>query len=136
MNELNSSLGIAQDSATALSSRPLVEGRAETSRPVENVAKAADDKKASDTGQKVDAELLSNVKANLTKLNDVIPVTSTNLSFEFDEQGDPPFIRVVDIESKEVIREIPTEEFRELAKALETFADKVSGKGMLFDQTA
>ena len=39
-------------------------------------------------------------------------------------------------ENDEVIREIPTEEFREVAKALEEFADKLSNKGLLFDRTA
>ena len=54
----------------------------------------------------------------------------------FDEKGDPPIIKVLDKENDEVIREIPTEEFREVAKALEEFADKLSNKGLLFDRTA
>ena len=43
---------------------------------------------------------------------------------------------MLDKENDEVIREIPTEEFREVAKALEEFADKLSNKGLLFDRTA
>lgn len=86
--------------------------------------------------QKDKKDLIAEVKQNLEKLNDYIPVTSTNLIFEFDEQGDPPIIKVLDKENDEVIREIPTEEFREVAKALEEFADKLSNKGLLFDRTA
>jgi flagellar protein FlaG len=86
--------------------------------------------------QKDKKDLIAEVKQNLEKLNNYIPVTSTNLIFEFDEKGDPPIIKVLDKENDEVIREIPTEEFREVAKALEEFADKLSNKGLLFDRTA
>ncbi|MCK8127075.1 flagellar protein FlaG [Pseudoalteromonas sp. 2CM39R] len=81
-------------------------------------------------------DLIAEVKQNLEKLNSYIPVTSTNLIFEFDEMGEPPIIKVLDKENDEVIREIPTEEFREVAKALEEFADKLSNRGLLFDRTA
>jgi len=82
-----------------------------------------------------DSELISEVKENLEKLNQFIPVTSTNLSFEFDDKGNPPFIRVIDKDNDEVIREIPSKEFREVAKALDEFADKLSNKGFIFDKT-
>jgi flagellar protein FlaG len=93
----------------------------------------------SDVSQKPSEEsndkLISEVKDNLEKLNQFIPVTATNLSFEFDEKGNPPFIRVMDKDNNEVIREIPSEEFREVAKALDEFADKLSNKGFIFDKT-
>lgn len=79
--------------------------------------------------------LSESVKLDLEKVNNFIPLTSTNLSFEFDEEGNPPFIRVVDKDSNEVIREIPSEDFREVAKALNDLADKISGKGVLIDKT-
>lgn len=80
--------------------------------------------------------LFAEVKENLEKLNEFIPVTATNLIFEFDELGQPPIIKVLDKQSNEVIREIPTEEFREVAKALDEFADKLTSKGLLLNQTA
>lgn len=94
-----------------------------------------------DDSQKLNSEserkaLIDEVKENLEKLNQYIPVTSTNLKFEFDENGEPPIIKVYDKESEKVIREIPSEEFREVAKALEEFADKLTNKGLLFNQTA
>ncbi|MCQ8877381.1 flagellar protein FlaG [Pseudoalteromonas shioyasakiensis] len=88
------------------------------------------------TEQKDRKDLIAEVKQNLEKLNEYIPVTATNLVFEFDELGEPPIIKVLDKESEEVIREIPTKEFREVAKALDEFADKLSSKGLLFDRTA
>lgn len=81
-------------------------------------------------------DMIAEVKENLEKLNKYIPVTATNLIFEFDELGEPPIIKVLDKESEEVIREIPTEEFREVAKALDEFADKLTNKGMLFNHSA
>jgi flagellar protein FlaG len=106
-----------------------------TLRPVEKATESLTkyDEKQSQTP---DGTLIAKVKSNLEKLNEFIPVTSTNLYFEFDESGDPPFIRVVDKENKEVIREIPFKEFREVAKALDELADKLSGKGLLFDHSA
>jgi uncharacterized FlaG/YvyC family protein len=81
------------------------------------------------------SDVISKVKNNLEKLNQFIPITSTNLSFEFDDKTDPPFIRVIDKDNNEVIREIPSKEFREVAKALDEFADKLSNKGFILDKT-
>jgi flagellar protein FlaG len=114
----------------------------ETARAIEKSSSPEDTKlrqQEQDTRldrQKDRQELVDDVKRNLDKLNEFIPVTSTNLSFEFDENGDPPFIRVIDTDNDKVIREIPSEEFRAVAKALDEFADKLHGKGFLFDRTA
>ncbi|QUI63000.1 flagellar biosynthesis protein FlaG [Pseudoalteromonas sp. A22] len=87
-------------------------------------------------GASSNEQLISEVKDNLARLNDVIPVTATNLQFQLDEEGDPPVVLVLDKSSNEVIREIPSKEFREVAKALEEFADKLTKRGVLFDRTA
>lgn len=108
--------------------------------PIEHADKieAQEQKQTSVNQQLAEAQQLQSidVKASLDKLNEIIPVTSTNLSFEFDESGDPPFIRVIDKDSDEVIREIPSEDIREIAKALDDFADTIKGKGLIFDHTA
>lgn len=108
--------------------------------PVEHANKieAQEQKQTSVNQQLAEAQQVQSVdvKASLDKLNEIIPVTSTNLSFEFDESGDPPFIRVIDKDSDEVIREIPSEDIREIAKALDDFADTIKGKGLIFDHTA
>jgi flagellar protein FlaG len=80
------------------------------------------------------ADFFADIKENLQKINDFIPVSSTNLIFEFDELGEPPVVKVIDKENDEVIREIPPQEFREVAKALESLADKLSSNsGILFN---
>ncbi|RJE77336.1 flagellar biosynthesis protein FlaG [Pseudoalteromonas sp. MSK9-3] len=105
-------------------------------RQIEESSKASSDKEEQSLDTPVDSQfLIDDVKKNLEKLDKVIPVT-TNLSFEFDENGDPPFIRVVDKGNDEVIREIPSEEFREVAKALDELADKLTSKGVLLDSIA
>ncbi|WP_419148799.1 flagellar protein FlaG [Pseudoalteromonas 'SMAR'] len=96
---------------------------------------AVDSKQTDQLDSNNKQRLIADVKNNLEKLNEYLPVTSTNLVFEFDESGEPPIIKVLDKKSEEVIREIPSEEFREVAKALDEFADKLISKGLLFDKT-
>lgn len=76
------------------------------------------------------------IKENLKKINDFIPVSSTNLTFEFDELGEPPVVKVIDKSNDEVIREIPPQEIREVAKAFENLADKLNTQtGILFNDS-
>lgn len=78
---------------------------------------------------------VSEVQEGLKKLNNFLPLKSTNLIFEFDELGDPPIVKVVDKESSEVIREIPSNELKEVTQALEDFVDKLDSKsGFLFNK--
>jgi uncharacterized FlaG/YvyC family protein len=77
---------------------------------------------------------IESVKESLNKVNDFLSVKSTNLTFFFDEKGDPPIIQVIDKDNDEVIREIPSKEFREVAKALKELADKLDSKGALVNQ--
>lgn len=81
-------------------------------------------------------DIFAEIKANLKKINEFIPVQATSLVFEFDELGDPPVVKVLDKSSQEVIREIPPKEFREMAKALDEVADRLTNsKGVLFNDT-
>lgn len=89
-----------------------------------------------DAGTGLNQEVIDDIKANLEKINQFIPIQSTDLVFEFDELGEPPIVKVLDKNSQEVIREIPPKEFREVAKALEDVADKMSNtKGVLFEDS-
>ncbi len=81
-------------------------------------------------------DIFAEIKANLKKINEFIPVQATSLVFEFDELGEPPVVKVLDKSSQEVIREIPPKEFREMAKALDEVADRLTNtKGVLFNDT-
>ncbi|KZN39517.1 hypothetical protein N480_01390 [Pseudoalteromonas luteoviolacea S2607] len=136
MKDVQSSAGVGSNNIVPTLEKTKPEEGTDTLRAIENASKVETARQKREEEGNLQSELFEEVKANLGRLNDVLPVTSTNLSFEFDENGDPPFIRVIDRDSEEVIREIPSEEFREVAKALDEFADKVSGKGLLFDRTA
>lgn len=119
----------------AVKEEKLEKGTALTAREAVDLNNAQNLKDQEDQEGKEDKELFVEVKDNLEKLNEYIPVTSTNLKFEFDDGGDLPIIKVLDKSNDEVIREIPTEEFREIAKALDEFADKLTNKGLLFNKT-
>ncbi|MBL1386284.1 MAG: flagellar protein FlaG [Colwellia sp.] len=119
----------------AVKEEKLEKGTALTAREAVDLKNAQNLKDQEEQEGKEDKELFVEVKDNLEKLNEYIPVTSTNLKFEFDDGGDLPIIKVLDKSSDEVIREIPTEEFREIAKALDEFADKLTNKGLLFNKT-
>ena len=119
----------------AVKEEKLEKGTALTAREAVDLKNAQNLKEQEGKEDKEDKELFVEVKDNLEKLNEYIPVTSTNLKFEFDDGGDLPIIKVLDKSNDEVIREIPTEEFREIAKALDEFADKLTNKGLLFNKT-
>ena len=69
----------------------------------------------------------------LEKINKVIPIANTRLVFEFDELGDPPIIKVIDKESKELIREIPSRDLDKVAKAFGDMVDTLNKSGALFN---
>lgn len=57
------------------------------------------------------------------KINEMIRVVDRNLEFTVDKDTDLTVVKVIDSESKEVIRQIPSEEVIQIAKAL----DKLQG---------
>lgn len=79
-----------------------------TSNPVQPVQKP------------VDPEAL---KQAAEKINKTIQSMATNLQFTVDDDLQMPIVRVMDSSTKEVIRQIPTEEVVAIAKAL----DKLQG---------
>ncbi|MDN0075836.1 flagellar protein FlaG [Crenobacter sp. SG2303] len=56
---------------------------------------------------------------SLKKLNDHVSLINSDLEFTTDKETDTPVVRVVDRGTKEVIRQIPSEEAVRLAQALE-----------------
>jgi len=78
----------------------------------------------------------SNVVNAVETVNKMLMVKSTNLIFEFHDKEDPPVVKVVDKENGDVIREIPSKELREIAKALNKIADNMgNSSGILFNET-
>ncbi|KPV97334.1 flagellar protein FlaG [Pseudoalteromonas sp. P1-9] len=117
---------------------------AQETKPVVGTDRAKDEKNLTQTllrpdestAALKDKSFFEEIKDNLKKINDFIPVSSTNLIFEFDELGEPPVVKVIDKSNDEVIREIPPKEIREVAKAFENLADKLNTQtGILFNDS-
>lgn len=73
------------------------------------------------------------VERTLDTINQLIPLKNTNLVFEFDEINEPPIVKVVDKDTDEVIREIPPQNIRKIAQALNDMADSLDKSGALFN---
>lgn len=69
------------------------------------------------------------------EMNQSGAIRNTSLQFVIEERGDPPVVKVVDTDSGEMIRQIPSELVVKLSKAIEEMADKENGRtGFLLDQ--
>ncbi|WP_158682647.1 flagellar protein FlaG [Idiomarina sp. OT37-5b] len=62
-------------------------------------------------------------------------IRNTSLQFIFEEEGEPLVVKVIDKESGDTIRQIPSELAVKLSKALDEMADKEAERsGFLLDQ--
>lgn len=64
------------------------------------------------------------------KINESLPASAQGLEFSVDEDSKQTVVKIIDLGTREVVRQIPTVEALEIAKAL----DKAVGK--LINQTA
>lgn len=95
---------VAQERASAVS-------RAQDSSLVEMPVKAV---KATD--EVIDAQTLSD---SVSKLNRAVKAIASDLQFSVDEETGIDVVKVVDTESKEVIRQIPSKEVIAIARAFD-----------------
>jgi len=70
------------------------------------------------------------VTSAVKKLNESLQQSAQSLEFEIDEESKDVVVKIIDRDTKELIRQMPTKEALEMAKAI----DKMVGR--LFDQTA
>ena len=71
------------------------------------------------------------VREAADKINKVLQsLVSSNLQFSVDQESGQTIVRVVDVETKDVIRQIPNEETLAIAKSLGKF------QGLLIEQKA
>ena len=80
------------------------------------------------------------VRQAVSRINEIVQSIQRDLSFNMDEGSGKYVIRVVDTESGELIRQIPTEEVLAIATQLREFQeDAVSeseiGQGLLFSDS-
>ncbi|HJV52667.1 MAG TPA: flagellar protein FlaG [Noviherbaspirillum sp.] len=66
----------------------------------------------------------------LKQINDTLKKLSQDLEFTLDEDSERPVVKVVDQQTKEIIRQIPTQEALDIAKALDRL------QGLLIKQQA
>ena len=110
--------------AAASQPRAAVTTGSSAARPVT----AAADSKA---GGKDDAQSeLKEVKQAVSEINKAMQFMSRELEFSVDTDSDRTIVKVIDQQTREVIRQMPTKEALEIGKALE------KAQGLLIKQTA
>ena len=90
-------------------------------------APARTDESASASGQPVDAGELASA---IEKVQDFTKTLANELKFNIDEDSGQMVVKIVDSATDEVIRQIPSEEMLEIAKALDQI------QGLLIKQKA
>ncbi len=82
----------------------------------------------------------SQLNTIVKELNDFVQVVQRRLEFSIDQDNGEVIVRVVDAETRDVVREIPAEEVREMRKRLSEVSEKLfqpDGKtAMLFQAKA
>lgn len=69
-------------------------------------------------------------------VNQFVNSQGRTLNFSVDEESGKPVVKVIDFETKEVIRQIPSEEVLTMAKAIKRLQEDLgSATGLMFDKT-
>ncbi|WP_333796299.1 flagellar protein FlaG [Rheinheimera sp.] len=108
----------------------LAVGKAEAKLPSSQNETEVEAEKTEKSEEMVDND---RIRESLESLNQFIPLVNTNLVFEFDDLNEPPIIKVIDKESKELIREIPSRDLDKVAKAFGDMVDTLNKSGALFN---
>ena len=74
-------------------------------------------------------EMRANIQEAIDRLNQQLKANGRDLSFQMDEEINRPIITVRNIETGEVVRQIPSEEIIRMAHTLE------EGKGLMFNES-
>jgi len=74
-------------------------------------------------------EMRKNIQEAIDRLNQQLKDNGRDLSFQMDEDINRPIITVRNIETGEVVRQIPSEEIIRMAHSIE------EGKGLLFNES-
>ena len=71
----------------------------------------------------------------VTRAQDALPPAARDIAFSLNEKADRVVIKIIDRESEEVIRQIPSEEFLKIAEALNEQIEDIRA-GLLIEQKA
>lgn len=99
-------------------------GTASKAAPTGIVGGTAETKKQADSAE------LKDVKQAVSDINKAMQFMSRQLEFSVDTDSDRTIVKVIDQQTREVIRQMPTKEALEIGKALE------KAQGLLLKQTA
>jgi flagellar protein FlaG len=96
--------------------------------------KAANASGSAQSAQPVSSVSTDDVKAAVEQMKDFAQVMSRQLQFDVDDDSGRTVVRVLDKDSGDVIRQIPSEEVLALARHMKELMDaesaKVAGRGM------
>lgn len=95
-----------------------------------NVADSARQSTSPAQSQAISPAKQEDVELAVKQVNEFVQPINNALSFSLDQESEQMVVKVIDQGTKEVIRQIPSEEMLALAKALDTM------KGLLVQQKA
>lgn len=122
---------IAGGTSNAPPQRPLVDKEAVAQRAEASRAESAQTQKAIEpTQQSAQPASKEDVKQAVQSINAFVKAMNNPLQFSVDDETGQTVVKVIDSNTKEVIKQFPSEEALSIAKAL----DKV--KGLLVQQKA
>ena len=133
---LRSNAGNAADPMTGRGQlREQVMGAVKAVQQQANAAPSSDavkeDKAAVQSGSSAAA-----VAEQIEQLNKSEAIRNTSLQFVMQENNEPPIVQVVDQNSGDVIRQIPSEVAVKIAKAIDELVDNTDSRsGYLFDSS-
>jgi len=90
------------------------------------------DKTPADDGAKPSRD---DVSAAVKKMNDAMLGSSRSLQFSIDEDSKDIVVKVIDQNTKEVLRQMPSKEALQIAKSIDKMMEKMQ-HGLLINQTA
>ncbi len=121
-------IGSASPSGQLISNRPTPDAGTATASAPTAPTQTVDAVKASNSAPSTDD--VEKVAKAVSEINKTIKSLSGDLEFSLEEHSNKVIVKVVDQQTKEVIRQIPSEEALEISKSL----DKL--QGLLIKQQA
>lgn len=122
-----------QPTAPQASANGAVELNKLISSPAAVVPESKENPERANVQQVVSEDELGNAVENI---NQFVNSQGRTLNFSVDEESGKPVVKVVDFETKEVIRQIPSEEVLTMAKAIKRLQEDLgSATGLMFDKT-
>lgn len=105
--------------ASSATGAPAVHVERSTAHTASKAAEAVRASAQAQSAEKEKPEPVGNVDEAVKNINNVLSMRSQSLEFSVDEESDRTIVSVIDKETQEVIRQMPSREALEIAKALD-----------------